>query len=578
MKPRLFCPKKELLRSLEVLIAVSLVSALLIVTGCQSSTSPETSFSTTVMGYDVWQQDYLTIKYDSRGKQLWAARYNGPGNNSDGASAMAVDDVGNVYVTGTSRGTRGNGIREDYATIKYNSSGSELWVARYSGPGGGDNTAKALALDSEGNAYVTGQSTSQAGDLDFATVKYDSQGREIWVARYNGPGNGVDEAEALALDGKGNVYVTGNSRGESGHDDYATIKYDSNGNQMWVVRYNDGSPTAMVVSAGNEYVTGLSRAGEGLHYATVKYDINGNQLWVGNYYGPAGRDNVPYSLAVDSMGNVLVTGRSIGDSYDYATVKYNSQGHELWVARYNGPIDGDDQAISLDFDTDGSIYVTGSSDNEKRDRTYATLKYNTDGKLLWEARYSGPAKSDSMAKSLAVDADRNVFVTGRSQGNSSSWDYATVKYDSKGKQNWVARYNGPGNSLDGATSLATDKEGNVYVTGSSGGTAGIPITTQSPWPDVPIFSDPTQVIQTKTGEEFAIRFDTFTRGGQSWEETHEADFVSRLGTELIMSQSDINGTTWFRFKALKPGKTQISFFDKRRVSEAKPVVFQVDIK
>jgi len=65
----------------------------------------------------IWRLDYATIKYDSQGNELWVARYNGPGNNIDEANAIALDEAGNIYVTGVSRGDRGNGIREDYATI-----------------------------------------------------------------------------------------------------------------------------------------------------------------------------------------------------------------------------------------------------------------------------------------------------------------------------------------------------------------------------------------------------------------------------------------------------------------------------
>lgn len=554
---------KKLITIIALILLISMVFS-----GCQSlSNLPITpvpgppSASPSSLNPDLWNLDYATIKYDSRGNELWVARYNGPGNNIDDARALAVDDAGNVYVTGGSRGDRGNGIREDYATIKYDGNGKELWVARYTGPGDGDNTATALGVDGEGNVYVTGQSNSQRGDLDFATVKYDSEGRELWVSRYNGPGNNVDGADALVVDSEGNVYVTGNSRGDKGHDDYATIKYDTNGNQLWVARYDDGSPTALAIdNAENVYVTGFSRANNDLNgYLTIKYDNAGNQLWTAAYNFPGSGDHVAYGIAVDSEGNVCVTGRSFGEKYDYATVKYDSQGNELWVGRYDGSGNRRDQSTSLNFDAEGNVYVTGRSDNENGERDYTTLKYDRDGELLWEARYSGFKNGDNMAETLDVDDEGNVYIAGQSQGKNGDWDYATVKYNTNGKQLWASRYNGPGNSLDRATSLSVDSEGNVYVTGSSGGIAGIPITVQSPWPDVPVYTDVTQVIKIKTGGEFAFGFETGTRLGLGWDETHDDNLVSLENRELVMDQTGISGTTWFLFKALKPGETRITF-------------------
>lgn len=392
--------------------------------------------------------------------EQWVQTYKGSGNLLDLANAIAVDAAGNVYVTG---GSVGSGTDVDYATIKYNSAGVQQWAQRYNGPANGVDNTYAIAVDAAGNVYVTGKSEDLGKDSDYTTIKYDSSGNQLWVARYKGPGDSFDWAMAIALDGDGNVFVTGRS-----HDDYATVKYDNNGNQLWVARYNgpdnsyDWAHAIVVDEAGNVYITGESyRAVPVCDYATIKYDGDGNQLWVARYSGLRGGSSTGRAIAVDTAGNVYVTGDSgkgAGTSADYATIKYNSDGKQLWVAMYNGLDNGNDYALAIVIDKAGAVYVTGNSQDD-----YATIKYNSNGKQLWVARYNGPGISNDWANAIALDAAGNVYITGSSQG-----DCATIKYDSDGNQLWVARYAGPDNSYDWANAIAVDATGNVYITGESG--------------------------------------------------------------------------------------------------------------
>ena len=419
--------------------------------------------------------DYATIKYNPDGSEAWVSRYNGPGNDSDWAHELAVDEAGSVYVTGNSEGSESG---SDYATIKYNSDGSEAWVSRYDGPGNDDDEAYALAVDEAGNVYVTGQSWVSEGAAydyaayDYATIKYNSDGSEAWVSRYDGPGNGPDYGNALDVDAAGNVYVTGQSWVSEGAPygyaayDYATIKYNSDGSEAWVSRYNGLGGSNDIFGAmaldteGNVYVTGESRGSEGgFDYATIKYNSDGTEVWVARYDGPGNDYDNANALAVDAAGNVYVTGRSAGSEsdYDYATIKYNPDGSEAWVARYDGPENSTDQANALAVDAASNVYVTGWSEDD-----YATIKYNSDGTEVWVARYDGPGNSTDQANALALDEAGNVYVTGWSED-----DYATIKYNSDGTEVWVARYDGPGNSTDQANALALDEAGNVYVTGWS---------------------------------------------------------------------------------------------------------------
>jgi uncharacterized delta-60 repeat protein len=406
----------------------------------------------------------------------WVRRYNGPGNDRDEASAIVVDNSGNVYVTGKSDG--GVVTNWDYATIKYYPNGDTAWVRRYDAGANGLDVPYAIVVDTSGNVCVTGRSFAWATSYDYLTIKYYLNGDLAWLRRYNGPGNSYDWAYAIAGDASGNVYVTGYSEGSGTVADFATIKYYPNGDTAWVRRYNgpvNGSDEALAIvvdGAGNVYVTGESYgSGTSYDYATLKYDSSGNELWVerynklGNYWDEA------YAIAVDSSGNVYITGRSYGDGtgQDFATIKYNPNGDTAWVRRYNGPGNAGDEAHVIALDGSNNIYVAGGSVGDGTDYDYAIIKYNPNGDTAWVRRYTGTESGYDYAWAMVIDSSNNVYVTGESNGSGTSLDYATIKYDTEGNKLWVARYNAPGNAEDQASAIAIDDSNNVYVTGRSRG-------------------------------------------------------------------------------------------------------------
>jgi len=425
----------------------------------------------------------LTVSVQAQGVvEAWVTHYNFAA--VDEAQALAVDDSGNVYVTGRSGASE---TAVDFATIKYTPDGDSVWVRRYNGPGNGTDSPNALAVDHTGNVYVAGSSLGSGTSSDYATLKYAPNGNTLWIRRYDGPDSSFEIANALAVDDSGNVYVTGESPGVGTNDDYATIKYAPNGDSLWVARYNgpgnfiDQAQAVAVDDSGNVYVTGYSWSTTSIDYATIKYAPNGDSLWVRRYDGPAGGDDRAVQLAVDGVGNVYVTGESPGSGtgFDYATIKYAPNGDSLWVRRYNGPANGDDRTEAVALDDSGNVFVTGLSLGSGSGFDYATIKYAPSGDTVWVRRYNGPPGSSSdQAFALAIDDSGNAYVTGRSFGSGTSFDYATINYAPNGDSLWVKRYNGPGNGPDRALAVAADGSANVYVTGGiTGSGTGLDFAT-----------------------------------------------------------------------------------------------------
>ncbi len=411
--------------------------------------------------------------------QEWVSIFNGPSNRADLPTSMVVDNSGNVYITGSTSTISFLGA-SDFATIKYNSSGVQQWIAYYNGPVAADSSrdvANSIAIDNTGNVYVAGTSYGGATNFDYVIIKYNSNGIQQWAVRYNSIINSYDEAIGIVIDNSGNVYVTGASAGNGSVSEFTTIKYDFSGMQQWVAGYRgtgdmSSHPASIKLDAsGNVYVTGSSNhIGSNDNYATVKYNSNGVQQWAVQYFGVSNFQDNAYSMDVDKTGNVYVTGASWGNgtNLDYTTIKYNSNGVQLWAARYNGSGNSTDIANSVAVDTLGNVLVTGYSFGTGTTYDFATIKYNSNGDSSWVRRYDyGPGGNrDDRAFALALDRSGNVYVTGWSSSSLFN-DYATIKYNSAGNQLWLMRYNGAGNYNDDAVDMSIDNFGNVFVTGAS---------------------------------------------------------------------------------------------------------------
>jgi uncharacterized delta-60 repeat protein len=413
--------------------------------------------------------DYITIKYTSSGTRQWLSRYNGEANNADGASALVIDNSGNIYVTGSS--SNEYPIAGNCVTIKYNPLGTEDWIANYNLPGRSLDEAAAMIKDEMDNIYITGKSAGFDSFNDYCTIKYDPNGNLLWTVRYNGPANYHDEPSAIAIDFEGNIYVTGRSFGTGTNFDYTTIKYSPSGVEHWVMRYNgsdndiDEATDLVIDNFGNIYVTGKSKGSStDFDYTTIKYDPSGSEQWIAQYNGPGNEYDEAKYIVLDNSGNIYITGNSkgLGTEIDIATIKYHPEGNEIWTAIYAGPEGAWDDSRDIKVDIYGNVYLAGESGG-----SFTTIKYNSSGILEWMVQYSDTSLENpyGFANALSVDESGNVFVTG---GSYDANEYTTIKYNSSGIEQWISRYSEPEYNYHRAKAITMDPEGNIFITGECG--------------------------------------------------------------------------------------------------------------
>ncbi|MGO8956673.1 MAG: PQQ-binding-like beta-propeller repeat protein [Streptosporangiaceae bacterium] len=410
----------------------------------------------------------------STGKTL-IERWNGAGwkrESSPSGSLSAVDAISgrNAWAVGETGGTHPRTL-----------------ILRWDGTSWQGVAVASAATSRPVTASAPGSADAAAGS-----------GARLWIKRYNGPGNGVDEAHSVAVSPAGKtVFVTGTSYGTGpAIGNYATVAYSAtSGARLWIRRYNGagnsgGVANKVIVSPSGKtvFVTGASygTAASGYEdFATVAYNAaTGAQLWVKLYNGTGNFNDEAYSMAVSPSGRtVFVTGQTYianSGSPDYATVAYSAAtGAQLWVRIYHGSGNegfNAEAAAAVAVSPSGkTVYVTGQGTTSDSP-DYATVAYSAaTGAQEWVKLYRYPASSLCTATSLAVSPNgRTLFVTGY-EGGPSGAGYSTIAYNAAtGAQLWVKGYRPfKGGGADYARSIVVSPSGKtVYVTGGIYGGGG----------------------------------------------------------------------------------------------------------
>ena len=303
-----------------------------------------------------------------------------------------------------------------------------------------------------------------------------------------------DNANSVATDAFGNIYVSGYAQGTPKDIEGASIKdsflakYSSDGTQLWLEQFgtseDDYAYDVTTDTDNNIYVSGYTEGilpdntgvGFGDSYL-AKYDSDGTQLWL-KQFGTFGTDSAN-SVATDTAGNIYVSGDTSdafpGNTHagntDVYLAKYSSDGIQMWVEQFG--TSEDDFAYSVTTDTDGNVYFVGYTDKAFPGHTSVgfrdsfLVKYDSEGTRIWVEQFG--TSQDDHAYGVTADPDNNIYVTGSTYGTFSGesgtefTDSYLAKYDSDGTQMWVAQYNLVGGSH--AWDVAADTDGNIYTGG-----------------------------------------------------------------------------------------------------------------
>ncbi|UFS70323.1 fibronectin type III domain-containing protein [Geomonas sp. RF6] len=322
-----------------------------------------------------------TIRYSSSGAVLATDQYNGPvagGATDDRSVAIAstTDSSGATAIVGYGLVSAGN---DNIYLLKYNADGSRAWAATPADGAGGDDLPSAVAFAPDGSIYVTGYSERQAhaGVYKLFTARYNgSTGALIWRDLYSLTLTGDNKGQALAIDSQGNVYVTGSATNAAGNRDIYTVKYRggaSTPDRLWErvadgAAHGDDSAVSVKIDAadGTIIVAGTVESRPlDRDFRVIKYTPAGDVVWDTTYFKP-GSSEEGGAMVLDSLGYAYVTGHtdnSDGSTIDSVTVRFAPDGGIVGATIYNGAANGNDDSYAMTVSPDDEVFVAGYTDS-----------------------------------------------------------------------------------------------------------------------------------------------------------------------------------------------------------------------
>jgi hypothetical protein len=309
----------------------------------------------------------------------WYTTWKGNGTRSR-LNDIFIDNSGNVYVTGTS-GNLGGLESYNLTLYKCNSAGDIVWGHEYRNDSNFFGIGNSIKSDASGNIYVAVGASEVIGEKGIVCLlKYSPSGNLILERKW---GNGDDHryGSDLALDSEGNIYISGFTR-SWGLGDYNMIlvKFNSTGHFQWNVTY--GADTAsseigvgIAINSINDdiYVVGS------VNYTDIFlncYNSTGNLQWSKGW--DSGSTDEANALVLNSNNDIFITGES---NNDVLLVKYDSFGNQQWNKTWGTM--GEDYGRDISIDSSNNIYITGGSMYGEGAQDISILKYTNNGELEW---------------------------------------------------------------------------------------------------------------------------------------------------------------------------------------------------
>lgn len=342
-------------------------------------------------------------------------------------------------------------------------SGASYFIGLISG--GASQIGSSLAIDSSDNMYICGSSINNSVDNSFEVMKLTSSGAISWQRQLGNTGAGVEDYGAgIVVDSSGNTYAAGYSKVTSASViDLQLTKYNSSGSIQWQVTLGSSATPdtfgySIALDSANSFLYVAGRITNTDKPFVAKYNLSGVLQWQES----VGSGQASYGVALDSSGNVYVTGQFSGASTYFTTIKLNSSGAIQWQTRFGNNSSG--RGITLD--SSSNIFVAGKASAVSG----LIAKYNSSGVLQWARTLGNGGLTVITFYSVTLDSAGNIYVCGDSDDNS----VVIAKYDSAGTISWQRQITNATVGTQNAYSIKVNSLGSICVFGSSTGSISGP--------------------------------------------------------------------------------------------------------